>query len=175
MRLRHSLQVALILAVSGAMLGFAASFLISRRYVARATLAVVSNELFTQAARLTVSDESLVPLILQNPAYKARLDLTPISGLIQKIREDCVVRTGLARNAATFEFTDDDRFLARETAQILLSRMTGKAAGARIAGAIHVTETGPTRALFSAIGLSLGLLIAAVLLWLQSRPQTASR
>jgi hypothetical protein len=168
------LHIAVILATSGAMLGFAASFLVSRRYVARAEITVASRNSFTEASHKAFSKESLVPMIFQSLSYKPRLDFTSMDDLIRQIRENCIITTSLDSGSATLEFTDDDRYAALEIGRALLMRMTDKAAGTQVSNPLQLTETGPTRALFTGAGVAAGLVLTA-LVWLGLRRQTVSR
>jgi len=165
----HLLLIGVILATSGAILGFTASFLVSRRWVARATLEGAE----ASASRRALEKESLTPMILQSLSFRPKLDFTPMDELIEQIRENCAF-SAPAPNRLTMEFTDDDRDAALEFGNALLHRLSDLAPGAHVTEPLRVTETGPTRALFTGAGLAAGLLLAAIA-WLGFRRQTVSQ
>jgi hypothetical protein len=173
MRPHSLLQIAAILAISGALVGFTASFTISRRYVAHATMTAASGQDILDASNRALSKESLIPIVLQSINYKPRLDFTPMDELIQQIRDSCVMTRATNSDTVTLEFTDDDRYAAMEMGRALLARMGDKVAGAK-AEPLRLTETGPTRAMFTGAGFAGGLSLTA-LVWLLFRRQMAPR
>jgi hypothetical protein len=192
---RAVLGTVAILMASGAMMGFAASYLVTPRYVAWATLSVTRNraaasprQLFRDAWNQTLSQESLVPMIFESSSWKEKLDLIPMEDLLRQIRDGSVMTSadlpgGVTR--FTIEFGDGDRDVALDTTRGLLLRMSDNAGKVKPAGAgnvesatveaarivdpPHVREASPNRGLFAGAGLAVGLLAGALVGWAAAR------
>jgi hypothetical protein len=172
MRRRAVYETAAILVASGALLGFAASYLAEPRYVAGATLntAAPDGQSFRNAWSETLSQESLVPMIVESSAWKSKLDLFPMEDLLRQIREGSALTSADLPGGVTsftIEFASEDREAALDTMRALFLRVNDNAARLkpRIEHLPRVREAGPNRGLFACVGMACGLLVGLVVGW----------
>jgi hypothetical protein len=172
MRRRAVVETVAILVASGALLGFAASYLAEPRYVAGATLntAAPDGQSFRNAWSETLSQESLVPMIVESSAWKSKLDLIPMEDLLRQIREGSAMTSADLPGGVTsftIEFASEDREAALETMRALFLRVNDNAARLkpRIEHLPRVREAGPNRGLFASVGMGCGLLAGLVVGW----------
>jgi hypothetical protein len=173
MRRRAVFETAAILMASGALMGFAVSYLAEPRYVAGATLNTVApdaRQLFRNAWSETLSQESLVPMIVESSAWKSKLDLIPMEDLLRQIREGSAMTSADLPGGVTsftIEFASEDREAALETMRALFLRVNDNAARLkpRIEHLPRVREAGPNRGLFASVGMGCGLLAGLVVGW----------
>ena len=172
MRRRAVVETVALLVASGALLGFAASYLAEPRYVAGATLntAAPDGQLFRNAWSETLSQESLVPMIVESSAWKSKLDLFPMEDLLRQIREGSAMTSADLPGGVTsftIEFASDDREAALDTVRALFLRVNDNAAllKPRIEHLPRVREAGPNRGLFAGVGMGCGFLAGLVVGW----------
>ena len=148
-----------ILALSGAMAGFAISLMLPRRYIGRAALNVDPSELVDSAAERVLATQPLSAMIQGSPYYKDMLDYTPMPELLQQVRDNVVI----ARNTTgecVVQFTDDDEFAARNMTNRMVEELRRNLENSSIKLPVHVGTTGPSKALCALEGLMAGLLVS---------------
>ena len=151
--------VMIMLALSGAMIGFATSLLLPRRYVGTASLSVYNHELVVGAADRTLSAQPLSAMIRDNSHYRQLLDYTPLPDVVQQVRDNTAIVED-PKGGCTVEFTDDDKYAAITMTNSLLNELRRNLQGAPVKEPLRIGTTGPSGALCTLEGLVGGLVVA---------------
>jgi hypothetical protein len=172
-------RVAAMLALCGAIIGFAASLFVPHRYLASARLAFVSpydanaQMFFDDASEATLNPRALELMIRQSPNFKDQLYIETVTDVIAEVRAGLTLK--LSGTVGTVEYEDDNPDTALEVTRVVLSEFGNNAA--RIANAKTVPDvirivktpdarlTGFTPWLLTAVGMAGGL-FSAFLVWL---------
>ena len=183
--------LAVMLILSGALIGFTVSLFVPHRYAATAEIAFLSapgvthesyaadaRKLYESSLEVTLLPQSLELMIRRSPAFKERLYIQSFSEVLEDVRKNLSVSTisvsgGLS--GAKIEFDDDDSDTALDLVREVVSQMGDNAAA--VAGAKKASDVllivktprtdliGMTPSLLTVVGLAVGLGLAS-LLWL---------
>ena len=179
-----------MLAISGALIGFAISLFVPHRYVARAELTFIgkpgvtpasyeadARKLFDGSAEITLLPQSIELIIRRSPYFKERLYVESMPDILEEVRKNLSIKSFSrdGQTGARIEFEDDDADTSLDVASDVLSQMGENAA--RISAVRKATEvvkivrtpqvglTGLTPLILTALGLATGIL-AGLVLWL---------
>jgi hypothetical protein len=176
-------RVAFMLALCGAMVGFAASIFVPRRYKADARFAFNSayaanaQAIFEGASEVTLLPQSLELMIRQSPNFKNQLYVEAPGEIVAEVRSAIVLK--LSGSKGSIEYEDDNVDTALEVTRVLLSEFGDNAA--RIANAQKGTDvirivrtpeaglTGLTPWRLTIAGLASGLCLALLIRMLLPR------
>jgi hypothetical protein len=156
MRHRPALKAIAILSAIGALTGFITAQFLPREFIARTSVAC-SGAPCGGAAQLTLSPESLKPIVNQSAWYRDELNYTPADDVVQRIRENASIAAGKT-GSWRVEFMDPDRYAAMEMAQTLADTMVHNVGpSGHVLEQVHTGETGPGMGLCIVAGLLGGL------------------
>jgi hypothetical protein len=177
--MNRTVQIAAMLAATGALAGFVAAQVLPRRYVSRTTVAFterVSGGRCANAAAQTMSAAALKPIVVQSAYYRSELDFTPEEELVDRIQHSGSIACEQVGDKDGFrvEFADADRYLTLEMARILVEE-TGKNAKAamKVVEPIHAGTTGPGAGQCVLLGMGGGLVLGFLVGGLASKNDKA--
>lgn len=159
------LRVTAMLALSGALAGFAAAQFLPRSYATRMAVTFtepVSAGRCAYAAGETLSVTELKPIVVQSAYYARVLDYTPEEEIVDRIRKSASIEC--LPGGFRVEFRDDDKYLKLEMTRVLVQE-TGKNAKAaiKIVEPVRTGTTGPSAAQCVAWGLVAGAVLGILL------------
>jgi hypothetical protein len=172
-------RVAAMLALGGAIAGFATSTFIPHRYLGSARFVFISPynsnapALFDSASDVTLLPQSLELMIRRSPYYKNRLYVESAADLVAETRGNLTIRN--LPSGGVIEFENEDIDAALEVTRVTLSEFGNNAARAanakRASDVIRIIKlpdarrTGFTPWLLTALGLTGGLL-TSLFIWI---------
>lgn len=172
-------RVAAMLAVGGALAGFAVSLFVPHRYQATARFTFAepysanARRLFEEASEATLHVGAIEQMIRQSPNFKDLLYLETVGEATAEVRANLTLK--LSGTGGAIRFEDDNAETAIEVVRLVLNDFGNNAA--RLAGARRAQDvirvfqtpqarlTGLTPWLLTGFGLLAGLLVS-LLVWL---------
>ena len=174
-------RLTLVLAVGGAMIAAAVSFAVPNRWESQTVLRLDGADPATSLGRMLIQVESrpaLTTVITDHDLYHAERQRMPLEDVIEKMKENIVVRPVSTKTGATtvfaVRFVDEDRHKAQQVTKDLAARLIdlhGARQESDLKSVMEIIDppslplrpTSPNRPLLTGIGLLAGLIVAVVL------------